>query len=213
MKKWKMAAVIVLCLFAVTVTFNRSEVSVYAYTQDEIDAAKAWLSANGYSPTRAGAEQAYQDYLNGKFGPVGGEKETETTVVPTTEAVTTEAVVETLTAEVASEKVVKSTESVVEETTEILTEETTSTEAETEEKNSSEEQDSIDEIALEESTADMTAENSIEPESSSDLEETGGSLIHVDRYDGIIVVLAIAACAVMGFFTYWYIKKEKKDGE
>ena len=37
------------------------------YTQEEIDAIKAWLSAHGYPPTRAGAEQAYQDYLDGKF--------------------------------------------------------------------------------------------------------------------------------------------------
>ncbi|MBP3233265.1 MAG: hypothetical protein J6M65_02400 [Eubacterium sp.] len=37
------------------------------YSQEEIDAAKAWLSAHGYPPTRAGAEQAYQDYLDGKL--------------------------------------------------------------------------------------------------------------------------------------------------
>ena len=37
------------------------------YTQEEIEAAKAWLSAHGYPPTRAGAEQAYQDYLDGKL--------------------------------------------------------------------------------------------------------------------------------------------------
>ena len=37
------------------------------YTEEEKNAAKAWLSAHGYPPTRAGAEQAYQDFLNGKF--------------------------------------------------------------------------------------------------------------------------------------------------
>ncbi|SEQ10723.1 hypothetical protein SAMN02910369_01220 [Lachnospiraceae bacterium NE2001] len=37
------------------------------YSQEQIAAAKAWLSAHGYAPTRAGANQAYQDYLAGKL--------------------------------------------------------------------------------------------------------------------------------------------------
>ena len=37
------------------------------YSEEEKAAAKAWLSAHGYPPTRAGAQQAYEDYLNGKF--------------------------------------------------------------------------------------------------------------------------------------------------
>ena len=37
------------------------------YTEEEKNAVKAWLSAHGYPPTRAGAEQAYQDFLNGKL--------------------------------------------------------------------------------------------------------------------------------------------------
>lgn len=37
------------------------------YTEEEKAQAKAWLSAHGYPPTRAGAAQAYQDYLDGKF--------------------------------------------------------------------------------------------------------------------------------------------------
>ena len=38
-----------------------------AYTEEEKAAAKAWLSAHGYSPDAGGASQAYQDYLDGKF--------------------------------------------------------------------------------------------------------------------------------------------------
>ena len=38
-----------------------------AYTEEEKQQAKAWLSAHGYSPDMGGASQAYQDYLNGKF--------------------------------------------------------------------------------------------------------------------------------------------------
>ena len=37
------------------------------YTEEQKAAAKAWLSSHGYAPTRAGAAQAYQDYLDGKF--------------------------------------------------------------------------------------------------------------------------------------------------
>ena len=207
MKKWKLTAVIVLCLFVATATFNRSEVSVYAYTQEEIDAAKAWLSANGYSPTMAGAEQAYQDYLNGKFGPVGGE---EAETVPPTEVPPAETVVETQMAEGENEG---NNKSVATEATEETTEETDMVESATMAENSSEETESESESVSEISTADMTEENSSEMESTSASEEAGGSLIHVGRYDGIIVVLAIAACAAMGYFTYRYIKKEKKDGE
>lgn len=52
--------------FVYTSTVHADE-DTDGYTQEEIDAIKAWLSAHGYPPTRAGAEQAYQDYLDGKF--------------------------------------------------------------------------------------------------------------------------------------------------
>lgn len=38
-----------------------------AYTEEQKQQAKAWLSAHGYSPDSSGAAAAYQDYLNGKF--------------------------------------------------------------------------------------------------------------------------------------------------
>lgn len=41
--------------------------TAYAYTEEEKQQAKAWLSAHGYSPDISGASQAYEDYLNGKF--------------------------------------------------------------------------------------------------------------------------------------------------
>ena len=74
-KLYKVRALIILCLSIIigaTVFFtNEYKLISYAYTEEEKAAAKAWLSSNGYPPTMAGAEQAYQDYLNGKFGPVG----------------------------------------------------------------------------------------------------------------------------------------------
>nr|MCR5214558.1 hypothetical protein [Eubacterium sp.] len=44
-----------------------SDSSSSEYTEEQKNAAKAWLSAHGYAPTRAGAAQAYQDYLDGKL--------------------------------------------------------------------------------------------------------------------------------------------------
>lgn len=53
------------CLFSGTICVRPIE--TYAYTEEEKQMAKEWLSAHGYPPTRSGAEQAYQDYLDGKF--------------------------------------------------------------------------------------------------------------------------------------------------
>lgn len=46
---------------------NNGSIHAEEYSEEEKAAAKAWLSSHGYSPTREGAAQAYQDYLNGKF--------------------------------------------------------------------------------------------------------------------------------------------------
>ncbi len=48
-------------------TGDSSGSSSSGYSAEQIAAAKAWLSAHGYAPTRAGAAQAYQDYLDGKL--------------------------------------------------------------------------------------------------------------------------------------------------
>lgn len=61
----KLIFFLALCFCVGTVAVR--PVETYAYTEEEKQMAKQWLSAHGYAPTRAGAEQAYQDYLNGKF--------------------------------------------------------------------------------------------------------------------------------------------------
>lgn len=68
----KAAALLALCVTLGAALFltDKNVMTAYAYTEEEKEAAKSWLSQNGYPPTMAGAEQAYQDYLNGKFGPV-----------------------------------------------------------------------------------------------------------------------------------------------
>lgn len=69
LKKCVLILMMMLCMAFVT---QQTAVPVYAYTQEEKDAAKAWLSANGYSPDAAGAYAAYADYMNGKFGAIPG---------------------------------------------------------------------------------------------------------------------------------------------
>ncbi len=63
--------VVLFCsFFEFNVNAAGTDISLYSeegYSEEDIAAAKAWLSAHGYPPTRAGAEQAYQDYLDGKF--------------------------------------------------------------------------------------------------------------------------------------------------
>lgn len=56
-------------VFGITVLFCGMGMGTtsHAYTEEEKAAAKAWLSAHGYSPDAGGASQAYQDYLDGKF--------------------------------------------------------------------------------------------------------------------------------------------------
>ncbi|MBO4864740.1 MAG: hypothetical protein J5517_10260 [Eubacterium sp.] len=76
MTKLKLIKLIILIILGVFTAFTyvRSYEGVqktYAddedFTPEEKAAIKAWLSAHGYPPTRAGAAQAYQDFLDGKL--------------------------------------------------------------------------------------------------------------------------------------------------
>lgn len=73
-------------------------ITSYAYTEEEIAQAKAWLSAHGYSPDYGGAAQAYQDYLDGKF-------DEELGIAATQEAETQEAETQETTEKVTEETV------------------------------------------------------------------------------------------------------------
>ena len=61
----RLLLVLMLILGAAMITSR--PVATYAYTDEEKQQAKSWLSSHGYPPTRAGAEQAYQDYMDGKI--------------------------------------------------------------------------------------------------------------------------------------------------
>lgn len=88
----KLCVFILLGSVVINSVMNMLPISVTAeYTEEQKQQAKAWLSAHGYAPTQAGASQAYQDYLNGKFDgdpqveAVLGKRPTEATTVVTTE--------------------------------------------------------------------------------------------------------------------------------
>lgn len=70
--KCKKGILILMMMLCVGLVVQQAAVPVYAYTQEEKEAAKAWLSANGYSPDMGGAMAAYNDYMNGKFGAIPG---------------------------------------------------------------------------------------------------------------------------------------------
>lgn len=90
MKRQIIYFVVVLCTFFML--YCSIGIRAYAYTEEEKQQAKAWLSAHGYSPDMSGANQAYQDYLNGKFdeelGIATTEQETTENTEPTTESQT-----------------------------------------------------------------------------------------------------------------------------
>jgi len=44
-----------------------STVMAHDYTEEQVQAAKSWLSSHGYPPTEAGANQAYADFENGMW--------------------------------------------------------------------------------------------------------------------------------------------------
>lgn len=60
---------IVICIVGSCVTTIPMENTkmVKAYTKEQKQQAKAWLSAHGYPATKEGAYQAYQDYLEGRL--------------------------------------------------------------------------------------------------------------------------------------------------
>lgn len=74
------------CMLVVIILLSLGAGSIsHAYTEEEIQQAKAWLSAHGYSPDAGGASQAYQDYLDGKFDEELGINTTEQVTTGVTE--------------------------------------------------------------------------------------------------------------------------------
>lgn len=207
MKKKKFLVMIMCTFLMFAGVFCGVKTSAYAYTDEEIQMAKDWLSANGYSPTRAGAEQAYQDYLNGLVDPFGnGNKKEEQPEIPATE-VPQETPVENI-AEAAT--VVP----VIEKPTETVTETSTPdyTETETETASSEEAQSESESVIATENVEKVTEEQetveSTPEEITSEAIKEDGSFITNSPMYIVIAVVCVIVCAVMIYFVVRYIKKD-----
>lgn len=62
---------VIAALIISTLAFQASVLPAQAYTEEEKQMVKNWLSSHGYPPTMDGAYQAYQDYLDGKYDSSG----------------------------------------------------------------------------------------------------------------------------------------------
>ena len=65
---------LLLCLAGGRMFIGTGGQKVSAYTEQQKQQAKSWLTAHGYAPTREGAYQAYSDYKKGKLKLSEGEK-------------------------------------------------------------------------------------------------------------------------------------------
>lgn len=59
--------VIILTCLLCLISIGIRPMQIRAYTDEEIRQGKAWLAAHGYPVSEAGAQAAYNDYLNGKW--------------------------------------------------------------------------------------------------------------------------------------------------
>ncbi len=190
-----------------------------AYTEEEKRQAKAWLSAHGYSPDQAGANQAYQDYLNGKFDeelgidtngdgvPASTQATAESTTQTTTETVTGATTEMTATVEPDKEK----------PTEEKTTQEKTSETADSEKKdatgnvisNDNTEETTDTDVEKEEKTAEGTGEREDSMESASEdtpeqeESEEESTLLDPEKKEeyqiaGLVIVLAVVILLLAG---------------
>lgn len=216
MKKKKFLVLAICAMLMAAGILCEVKMPVYAYTDEKIEQAKDWLSANGYPPTRAGAEQAYQDYLNGlidPFGTGGGQEEqpTETQQETVTEEVAETA--ETVGAEMV-EQPKESTETAEKATVESSEAETVMemVEEDTTETETKAEIETVTEVVETSSEEQVESAGSVSEETSeieSEAAEEGGAFISVGQYDIWIVVGCVVACAVMIYFVVRYIKKKE----
>lgn len=201
MKRQIIYFVIVLCTFLM-LCFSVGTRS-YAYTEEEKQQAKAWLSAHGYSPDMNGANQAYQDYLNGKFdeelGIATTEQETTENAEPTTEGQTEYA---TEIQEDESQNGVEKPSGGTQSNANYKSEQTSSTDADT--------------------TEDLEEETAVEPEQITEGEqdetEVSGDIVlyeeeKVDSYKeaGIVILLSVMLVAVLVGAWQLLRKKPNKD--
>lgn len=194
-------------MFTFFVLYCSIGIRAYAYTEEEKQQAKAWLSAHGYSPDMNGASQAYQDYLNGKFDEELGIATTEQTTAQSTEVVT---------------------ESQIESATEI--QENESQDAKTEKSGGISDagvvetdgepidSDTVDEVSTEEATEENVEETKQIEDGADDTTETSGELTWYqekkkDTYQQAGIVLSLSVMLMAVFIGVWQLfrKVPNKD--
>ncbi len=204
---WILGTVILVIVMAFNITFTSK-----AYTEEEKAQAKAWLSAHGYSPDMGGANQAYQDYLNGKFDEelgvdVNGDGIPATT--KTTENSTEEDTEEYADADVGEEGSSELDEDESNETTDVTDEEAADEETSTDTDDTTEAgADVIEEATTQDAVEDaneMDAENGKTENDANEAEQKDSTLYQTEKWEEyqeglLVIVLAVVLMLLAGLF-------------
>ncbi len=171
----------------------------YAYTEEEKAQAKAWLSAHGYSPDWGGANQAYQDYLNGKFDEELGVDVNGDGIPATTQAGTESAS--------SQDETESTTEEKTEESTQVSDEEDTEDDHAVLSKNTNVEGDNnTDAVECEEdATLEVTEQqdaSGAEEKAADDViapQDVSKNAFHLEGYQVVMIVIVVLAAICLVF--------------
>lgn len=204
---WILGITIVVLVMVFNITFTS-----HAYTEEQKAQAKAWLSAHGYSPDMGGANQAYQDYLNGKFDEelgvdVNGDGIPATT--QTTENSTEEDTEEYADADVGEEDSTKLDEDEQNEMTDVTDEESADKEPSTDTDTATEAgADAVEEAATQDAAGEVDekdAENQKAENDAAEAEKEESTLFLTDKWEEyqeglLVIVLSVVLMLLAGLF-------------
>lgn len=204
---WILGITIVVLVMVFNITFTS-----HAYTEEQKAQAKAWLSAHGYSPDMGGANQAYQDYLNGKFDEelgvdVNGDGIPATT--QTTENSTEEDTEEYADADVGEEDSTELDEDEQNEMTDVTDEESADKEPSTDTDTATEAgADAVEEAATQDATGEvdeMDAENQKAENDAAEAEKEESTLFLTEKWEEyqeglLVIVLSVVLMLLAGLF-------------
>ncbi len=204
---WILGITIVVLVMVFNITFTS-----HAYTEEQKAQAKAWLSAHGYSPDMGGANQAYQDYLNGKFDEelgvdVNGDGIPATT--QTTENSTEEDTEEYADADVGEEDSTELDEDEQNEMTDVTDEESADKEPLTDTDTATEAgADAVEEAATQDATGEvdeMDAENQKAENDAAEAEKEESTLFLTEKWEEyqeglLVIVLSVVLMLLAGLF-------------
>lgn len=204
---WILGITIVVLVMVFNITFTS-----HAYTEEQKAQAKAWLSAHGYSPDMGGANQAYQDYLNGKFDEelgvdVNGDGIPATT--QTTENSTEEDTEEYADADVGEEDSTELDEDEQNEMTDVTDEESADKEPSTDTDTATEAgADAVEEAATQDAAGEVDekdAENQKAENDAAEAEKEESTLFLTEKWEEyqeglLVIVLSVVLMLLAGLF-------------